>query len=84
MYVAIFYYAQVIRSLGPLELVLNTPSHHRVHHGKRVLWFCIYCFVKNCNVIFVPLKQIQTLHNYVLYKSLLFSLSSSEKPELQS
>lgn len=22
-----------IRSLGPLEYVLNTPSHHRVHHG---------------------------------------------------
>lgn len=24
---------QVIDSLGPLEWVLNTPSHHRVHHG---------------------------------------------------
>ena len=23
-----------IRSLGPLEWVLNTPSHHRVHHGS--------------------------------------------------
>lgn len=22
-----------IKSLGPLEYVLNTPSHHRVHHG---------------------------------------------------
>jgi sterol desaturase/sphingolipid hydroxylase (fatty acid hydroxylase superfamily) len=22
--------------LGPLEAVLNTPSHHRVHHGKNV------------------------------------------------
>ena len=22
-----------VRSLGPLEYVLNTPSHHRVHHG---------------------------------------------------
>ena len=19
--------------MGPLELILNTPSHHRVHHG---------------------------------------------------
>ncbi|XP_028624648.1 alkylglycerol monooxygenase isoform X3 [Grammomys surdaster] len=26
-------HTEVIRSLGPLELVLNTPSHHRVHHG---------------------------------------------------
>ena len=24
---------QVIDNLGPLELILNTPSHHRVHHG---------------------------------------------------
>ncbi|TNE91103.1 MAG: fatty acid hydroxylase family protein [Deltaproteobacteria bacterium] len=24
---------QWVRSLGPLEWVLNTPSHHRVHHG---------------------------------------------------
>lgn len=23
-----------IKSLGPLEWVLNTPSHHRVHHGS--------------------------------------------------
>jgi alkylglycerol monooxygenase len=23
-----------VRRLGPLEAVLNTPSHHRVHHGR--------------------------------------------------
>jgi len=23
---------ELVRSLGPLEAVLNTPSHHRVHH----------------------------------------------------
>ena len=29
-----FYFCvQVIDNLGPLELILNTPSHHRVHHG---------------------------------------------------
>lgn len=27
-------HTEVIRSLGPLEGVLNTPSHHRVHHGS--------------------------------------------------
>jgi sterol desaturase/sphingolipid hydroxylase (fatty acid hydroxylase superfamily) len=27
-------HTESIRSLGPLELVLNTPSHHRVHHGR--------------------------------------------------
>ena len=25
-----------VKTLGPLEWVLNTPSHHRVHHGKNV------------------------------------------------
>ncbi len=27
-------HTEVIRRLGPLEAVLNTPSHHRVHHGS--------------------------------------------------
>jgi hypothetical protein len=26
-------HTETIRTLGPLELVLNTPSHHRVHHA---------------------------------------------------
>lgn len=27
-------HTEVVRTLGPLEFVLNTPSHHRVHHGS--------------------------------------------------
>ncbi len=27
-------HTETIRSLGPLERVFNTPSHHRVHHGR--------------------------------------------------
>jgi sterol desaturase/sphingolipid hydroxylase (fatty acid hydroxylase superfamily) len=27
-------HTQAIKSLGPLEWVLNTPAHHRVHHGS--------------------------------------------------
>lgn len=27
-------HTDTIRQLGPLEKVLNTPSHHRVHHGS--------------------------------------------------
>ena len=27
-------HTETIRSLGPLEAVFNTPSHHRVHHGS--------------------------------------------------
>jgi sterol desaturase/sphingolipid hydroxylase (fatty acid hydroxylase superfamily) len=29
-------HTEAIGRLGPLEWVLNTPSHHRVHHGKNV------------------------------------------------
>lgn len=29
-----FVHTQVIDRLGPLEWVLNTPSHHRVHHAR--------------------------------------------------
>lgn len=28
-----FLHTELIRTLGPLEWILNTPSHHRVHHG---------------------------------------------------
>jgi len=31
-------HTEAIDRLGPLEWVLNTPSHHRVHHGKNVLY----------------------------------------------
>jgi sterol desaturase/sphingolipid hydroxylase (fatty acid hydroxylase superfamily) len=27
-------HTEVIRSMGPLEAVMNTPSHHRVHHAS--------------------------------------------------
>uniref|UniRef100_A0A8D1AAJ7 Alkylglycerol monooxygenase n=2 Tax=Sus scrofa TaxID=9823 RepID=A0A8D1AAJ7_PIG len=36
------YTSWVIDNLGPLELILNTPSHHRVHHGRNR-----YCIDKN-------------------------------------
>ncbi|PIQ26898.1 sterol desaturase family protein [bacterium (Candidatus Blackallbacteria) CG17_big_fil_post_rev_8_21_14_2_50_48_46] len=29
-----FIHTRAIKTLGPLEWVMNTPSHHRVHHGK--------------------------------------------------
>jgi sterol desaturase/sphingolipid hydroxylase (fatty acid hydroxylase superfamily) len=29
-------HTEAIRTLGPLEWILNTPSHHRVHHGTNV------------------------------------------------
>uniref|UniRef100_A0A8D0BUL1 Alkylglycerol monooxygenase n=1 Tax=Salvator merianae TaxID=96440 RepID=A0A8D0BUL1_SALMN len=35
-------HTEVISNLGPLEFFLNTPSHHRVHHGRNP-----YCIDKN-------------------------------------
>jgi sterol desaturase/sphingolipid hydroxylase (fatty acid hydroxylase superfamily) len=31
-------HTEAVDKLGPLEWVLNTPSHHRVHHGKNVAY----------------------------------------------
>ncbi|XP_074430889.1 alkylglycerol monooxygenase isoform X1 [Larus michahellis] len=35
-------HTEVVTKLGPLEWILNTPSHHRVHHGRNP-----YCIDKN-------------------------------------
>lgn len=29
-------HTEAVDRLGPLEWILNTPSHHRVHHGKNI------------------------------------------------
>jgi len=34
--------SELIGKLGPIEWILNTPSHHRVHHGRNP-----YCIDKN-------------------------------------
>jgi len=38
----------VVSTLGPLEWILNTPSHHRVHHGRNP-----YCIDKNYGIVAV-------------------------------
>ncbi|XP_023237903.1 alkylglycerol monooxygenase-like [Centruroides sculpturatus] len=35
-------HTEFIKTLGPLEYIINTPSHHRVHHGRNR-----YCIDKN-------------------------------------
>lgn len=35
-------HTEVVSNIGPLEYILNTPSHHRVHHGRNR-----YCIDKN-------------------------------------
>ena len=34
-------HTEVVKSLGPLEWVLNTASHHRVHHGE-ICFFILF------------------------------------------
>ena len=29
-------HTEAVKTLGPLEAIMNTPSHHRVHHGSNV------------------------------------------------
>ncbi|XP_068179919.1 alkylglycerol monooxygenase isoform X2 [Antennarius striatus] len=41
-------HTELIRDLGPLEWILNTPKHHRVHHGRN-----IYCLDKNYGGILI-------------------------------
>ena len=33
LFMQLWYHTQMIRKMGPLEYVLVTPSHHRVHHA---------------------------------------------------
>ncbi|XP_037789248.1 LOW QUALITY PROTEIN: alkylglycerol monooxygenase-like [Penaeus monodon] len=41
-------HTEAVGKLGPLEWVLNTPSHHRVHHGANK-----YCLDKNYGGVLV-------------------------------
>uniref|UniRef100_A0A8C6U510 Alkylglycerol monooxygenase n=1 Tax=Neogobius melanostomus TaxID=47308 RepID=A0A8C6U510_9GOBI len=41
-------HTELIRDLGPLEWIFNTPKHHRVHHGRNE-----YCIDKNYGGILI-------------------------------
>ncbi|XP_045209871.2 alkylglycerol monooxygenase-like isoform X2 [Mercenaria mercenaria] len=41
-------HTETIGKLGPLEWILSTPSHHRVHHGRNP-----YCIDKNYGGVFI-------------------------------
>jgi len=43
----------MINKVGPLEYVLNTPSHHRVHHGVNR-----YCIDKNFGGVLIIWDRI--------------------------
>lgn len=41
-------HTELVNNLGPLEYILNTPSHHRVHHGRNP-----YCIDKNYAAVLI-------------------------------
>ncbi|XP_033226514.1 alkylglycerol monooxygenase-like isoform X2 [Belonocnema kinseyi] len=43
----------VIKDLGPLEIIFNTPKHHRVHHGCN-----LYCLDKNYGGVLIIWDRI--------------------------
>ncbi|MCO4762377.1 MAG: sterol desaturase family protein [Myxococcales bacterium] len=46
-------HTEVVRTLGPLEWLFNTPSHHRVHHGVQELYLD-----RNYGAIFIVWDRI--------------------------
>ncbi|CAL1286387.1 unnamed protein product [Larinioides sclopetarius] len=46
-------HTEVIGKLGPLEYILNTASHHRVHHGRNR-----YCIDKNYAAVLIIWDRI--------------------------
>ena len=57
-------HTEVVKSIGPLEYVLNTASHHRVHHGANQ-----YCLDKNyAGVLIVWDRLVVAIrgHNMIL------------------
>lgn len=69
-------HTEAVDRLGPLEWLMNTPSHHRVHHGKNVAyldknhagifilwdrWFGTFA-PENERTIYGLTKDIETFH----------------------
>ncbi|KAK5650203.1 hypothetical protein RI129_001232 [Pyrocoelia pectoralis] len=46
-------HTKVIKTVGPLEYIFNTPNHHRVHHGSN-----FYCLDKNYGGILIIWDRI--------------------------
>ncbi|KAG0726831.1 Alkylglycerol monooxygenase [Chionoecetes opilio] len=65
-------HTDAVGSLGPLEYVFNTPTHHRIHHGSNK-----YCLDKNYGGVFIfwdhlfgtfqaPLQDTKTVYGILI------------------
>ena len=77
-----FYFKKVIDNLGPLELILNTPSHHRVHHGEEI-WSFLH-FLKTMILFCIISSQLPNLVTAHFISRHLLLLLKLDKPHLQS
>ncbi|XP_024252055.1 alkylglycerol monooxygenase-like isoform X2 [Oncorhynchus tshawytscha] len=72
-------HTEVIRDMGPLEWVLNTPSHHRVHHstfapdGDKVVYGLVH-IINTFEVLHIQILSQLTLLMMTGY--ILLSLTS--------
>ncbi|PIO74457.1 hypothetical protein TELCIR_03543 [Teladorsagia circumcincta] len=53
----------LVGDLGPLGIVFNTPSHHRVHHGRNP-----YCIDKNYGGVFIIWDKSHVLWDMLIFK----------------
>ncbi|KJH41569.1 fatty acid hydroxylase family protein [Dictyocaulus viviparus] len=63
-------HTSLVGNLGPLGIVFNTPSHHRVHHGRNP-----YCIDKNYGGVFIIWDKRNFLNDIGFSKYLLFFMS---------
>lgn len=74
-------HTKTIKSLGPLEWVMNTPSHHRVHHASNaiyldknmggifIIWDRLFgTFQKELDEVPVVYGITTNIHTYNLFK----------------
>ena len=73
-------HTQIVSKLGPLEWILNTPSHHRVHHGSNpqyldknygnllIIWDRLFGTFEpeNEKVIYGLVKNVDTFNPYTI------------------
>uniref|UniRef100_A0A0K0F7P7 Alkylglycerol monooxygenase n=1 Tax=Strongyloides venezuelensis TaxID=75913 RepID=A0A0K0F7P7_STRVS len=68
-------HTSLLGTLGPLGIIFNTPSHHRVHHGRNA-----YCIDKNYGGVFIIWdKMFNTFEAERLDDPPIYGLVTTEK-----
>jgi alkylglycerol monooxygenase len=71
-------HTEVVKSIGPLEYVLNTASHHRVHHGANQ-----YCLDKNyAGVLIIWDRLVGWIKRHVILAFRMFGTFEAERADV--